>query len=34
MEAETSCDDPQFMIMLETCLRVEVETTKHTSFGK
>ncbi|KAF3426516.1 hypothetical protein E2986_02686 [Frieseomelitta varia] len=31
MEAETSCDDPQFMIMLETCLRVEIETAKRTS---
>ena len=27
MEAETSCDDPRFIIMLETCLRVEIETT-------
>ncbi|KAK9300593.1 hypothetical protein QLX08_006748 [Tetragonisca angustula] len=31
MEAETSCDDPQFMVMLETCLRVEIETAKRTS---
>ncbi|KAK1124805.1 hypothetical protein K0M31_006165 [Melipona bicolor] len=31
MEAETNCDDPQFMIMLETCLRVEVGTAKRMS---
>nr|XP_033189924.1 uncharacterized protein LOC117156735 isoform X2 [Bombus vancouverensis nearcticus] len=31
MESEISCDDPQFMNMLETCLRVEIEAAKSTS---
>ncbi|XP_076243337.1 LOW QUALITY PROTEIN: uncharacterized protein LOC143184765 [Calliopsis andreniformis] len=30
MEDEVSCDDPQFMNMLETCLRVEIETANNT----
>ncbi|XP_017760958.1 PREDICTED: golgin subfamily A member 6-like protein 22 [Eufriesea mexicana] len=30
MEDEISCDDPQFMNMLETCLRVEIEGAKST----
>ncbi|KOC62229.1 hypothetical protein WH47_03987 [Habropoda laboriosa] len=33
MEDEISCDDPQFMSMLETCLRVEIETVKGTASG-
>ncbi|XP_061938226.1 uncharacterized protein LOC107995825 isoform X1 [Apis cerana] len=30
MEDEISCDDPQFMTMLETCLLMEIETSKNT----
>lgn len=34
MESGISCDDPQFMNMLETCLRVEIEAAKSASSGK
>lgn len=33
MEDEISCDDPQFMTMLETCLLMEIETCKNTFSG-
>lgn len=33
MEDEISCDDPQFMTMLETCLLMEIETSKNTFSG-
>lgn len=33
MEDEISCDDPQFMTMLETCLLMEIETSKNTYSG-
>lgn len=34
MEDEIGCDDPQFMNMLETCIRVEIGIAKGTLSSK